>query len=93
MRLHRLEIPDEGALRAFARLNANQDFDIVKTYLFDQALPIVTERLKLGRQPVDVCWDQGAAQTLDDLRRITTEATEWLGKMYAQRKKEGTTNV
>lgn len=94
MRLKRLEMPDEQVLRAFIGLKGNPAFDRILTYLFDEAGPIIVERLKVGRQPIDVCWDQGAAQVLDDLRDISVSAPDWLGKqLLRKQQKEGTGNV
>lgn len=94
MRLKRLEMPDEQVLRAFIALKGNAAFERILTYLFDEAEPIIVERLKVEQRPIVVCWDQGAAQTLDDLREISVSAPDWLGKqLLRKQQKEGTTNV
>jgi hypothetical protein len=97
MKLRRLEYPDADVLRAFASLKDNIAFDRIKTYLFDEAEPLILERLKIQAQPIQVCWDQGAAQVLDDLRDISVNAADWLGKELLRKQqkeqKEGTSNV
>ena len=82
------------AFVSFARLNGNPDFERIKTYLFDQADPYITRILKLSKEPILVCWNQGAAQTLDDIRDISVNAADWLGKeLLKHQQKEGTGNV
>jgi hypothetical protein len=97
MKLRRLEYPDDQVLLAFMQLRDNPAFERIKIYLFDEAEPILVERLKIQAQPIQVCWDQGAAQVLDDLRDISVNASDWYAKERERKQqkgqKEGTGNV
>lgn len=91
--MRRLPKPDEQVMKAFSRLKGNSDFERIKTYLFDEAEPYIVQRLKVGKDPIIVCWDQGASQAIDDLKEISVSSTDWLGKLLLQKQKEGTSNV
>ena len=91
--MNHLSQPSDDVLKAISRLEDNQDFQAVLTYLLDESAPVIGQKMKTMRDDVTYRWMQGAAQLLDDLRNITANAVGWMGKRLLAKQKEGTGNV
>jgi len=80
--LKQLPKPDFQIFEAFDRLNNDKDFERLKSYLFETAKDHIIKDfiVRSGDSAYTDAINKGALQVLEDLKYITANSKEWIGK-------------